>query len=121
MNTEDIKTIAMFMGVIPEKATFGNDWYDGEALHKAGLPFARGAMGNGTDTPPFDKSWEWRMPVVEKIESLGYNVVIANNLCSVDSNDGRPFKYIEKVMDTKSEAVNTAIVEFIKWYNNDNT
>ena len=62
------------------------------------------------------------MKVVEKIESLqnenGYiaQVNISSNYCEIILNNS----IIEVEEKTKIEAVYNAVVEFIKWYNNQN-
>lgn len=70
------------------------------------------------DTVLFKTSWDWLMPVVEKIESMEdfrFNMTIEQSFCTVIENhtsnditatDG----------NTKIEAVYNAVVEFIKWY-----
>ena len=63
---EGNKLIAEFMGVKPDN----KGWFDGYELHKAGLPFAYGAMGNGTNELKFHKEWSWLMLVWEKIVDL---------------------------------------------------
>jgi hypothetical protein len=82
----------------------------------------------------YDTSWDWLMPVVEKIESLGVKFWVKGNTCRVyinrelaelDSNvewngistefEGFFFIYFEE--KTKKEATYKAVVEFIKWYN----
>ena len=60
---ENNKLIAEFIGVKPKD----KDWYDGYELHKAGLPFAYGAMGNGTNDLKFHESWDWLMIVANEI------------------------------------------------------
>ena len=75
----------------------------------------------------YHTSWDWLMPVVEKIDSLGYSTTIAS-----DMRKGITDRYCaevikpEKITETllykyhptsKIEAVWLAIVEFIKWYN----
>lgn len=59
-------------------------------------------------------SWKWLMPVVEKIESMGYSVKIIEDWCEIIGED------YDKVADFgggKLISVYAAIVEFIKWYN----
>ena len=51
-------------------------FYYGYELKKAGLPFNIGAGGNGTRWLKFDESWDWLMPIVDKIESMGYYIEI---------------------------------------------
>lgn len=78
----------------------------------------------------YHSSWDWLMPVVEKIESLGVNFWTVKNKVKLTIvgelarklNDslydtefeGYDFEYY--IEDTKIEAVYQAVVEFIKWY-----
>lgn len=67
----------------------------------------------------FNKSWDWLMPVVEKIESLDFIFEILST--RVDIADYRVIAFKKRfepiIKETKIEAVYTACVEFIKWYN----
>jgi len=91
----------------------------------------------------FNTNWEWLIPIVEKIESLDlkdnhykwkngeetyYNfqcisVDISRNTCwiGIELNLDQPItinkKSASKHFKTKIEAVWTAVVEFIEWYN----
>ena len=90
----------------------------------------------------YHSSWDWLMPVVEKIESLGFSVSINNGSCSVLFLDNDHYvirvaynedghfinRYLpedydwyhtvsEKQTITKIEALWVAVIEFIKWYN----
>lgn len=74
------------------------------------------------DTPPFfDRSWDWLMPVVEKIESLGYYSNIIKNTedgrhyCTLRTQTCRTIAYTSPG-NSKIESVYKAVVEFIKWY-----
>ena len=58
-----------------------------------------------------DESWDWLMPVVEKIEGMGYNVRIIGNECEIESNN--PFSLISYSEPTKIQAVHKAIYQFI--------
>lgn len=134
MNTaESNKLIAEFMGVKPRKTKHTEHWYNGRELEEAGLPFACGAMGNGTDEPKFHTSWDWLMPVVEKIESLndgGFDVSINFGSTLIDrtrdSKDGNlhsPKRLFEITLSEGYDYPNKigftyqAVVEFIQWYN----
>lgn len=71
----------------------------------------------------YHSSWDWLMPVVEKIENDlqdSFNVDIINkNQCEIVRN-GNEFICgygFETVNHSKIEAVYNSIVEFIKWYN----
>lgn len=76
----------------------------------------------------YDTSWDWLMPVVEKINEEGYSVDIYGhkftnlgmlntiNGCLIESWNG---KGIAAYMGNKTKIGFTyaAVVEFIKWYN----
>lgn len=104
--TENNKLIAEFMGMRFESDDF--EFY-----------------GDGTniftvDQLSFHNSWDWLMPVVEKIESLGANVLIGRMLCDIKYtnplNEDEIFE-IRIASGIKINAVNGAVVKFIKWYN----
>lgn len=68
----------------------------------------------------FHSSWDWLMPVVEKIESLGYHTTCSKTIFHISRNGSCkskiPFPIIE-FESTKRENTYLAIVKFIKWYN----
>lgn len=78
--------------------------------------------------PKYHEDWNLLMPVVEKIESLGYDTDIAlmtsrtngveerKNICAIQNkwNDAAVC-YIEA--ETKIEATWQAITQFIEWFN----
>lgn len=68
----------------------------------------------------YHNSWDWLMPVVEKIENLGANVLIGRMFCEIKYtnplNEGEIFEK-KIVSGIKINAVNGSVVEFIKWYN----
>jgi hypothetical protein len=64
----------------------------------------------------FHTSWDWLMPVVEKIESLqpeGFNTLIEGGCCWIEY----PEISFEGIEHTKIEATWSAVCEFITWYN----
>ena len=76
----------------------------------------------------YNSSWEWIMPVVEKIELLGYEVQISSQMESI--NDDRETIWhqdciitdsVNEITDiTSSSKINSvyqAIIKFITWYN----
>tara|TARA_R110000751_G_scaffold39007_1_gene93060 strand:- start:372 stop:671 length:300 start_codon:yes stop_codon:yes gene_type:complete len=74
---------------------------------------------------PIDKlqyhtSWEWLMPVVEKIEEAGYYVLIGlqqdSLITAVYQNNSDKF-ICEGWGAKKKIGTYKAVVEFIKWYN----
>jgi hypothetical protein len=74
------------------------------------------------DACKYHTSWDWLIPVLEKIESLEYDTHI---ILTHQSNNKPPFIPVLLIGHSKSyekdyskiETVWTAVVEFIKWYN----
>ena len=66
----------------------------------------------------YHKSWDWLMPVVEKIENLGYEFFIVEDRVKVSHNTDHS---IETIIDltsrSKLNATYNAVVEFINQYN----
>lgn len=60
----------------------------------------------------YHNSWDWLMPVVEKIESLGYSTRILDNGMGIEGD-----LIIERFGVTKIKGTWLTIIEFIKWYN----
>lgn len=80
----------------------------------------------------YHTSWDWLMPVVEKIESIqdehhGYfGVHIVSNTCtiqgtnlylSVDNTDYGYVYFDHVVLDNKPQSTYQAIIRFLTWYN----
>lgn len=86
----------------------------------------------------YDTSWDWLMPVVEKIEEFGYNVLIGFNTYSAIikkerriREDTPKFECTHNVTEpygtgihsytwkpeTKLLGVYISVIKFIKWYN----
>ena len=115
MNTqENNKLIAEFMGF--QKTNIG--WYDSEET----MP----PLSNTYDSNTFDehelafhKSWDWLMPVVDKIESLGYEFFIVEDRIKIAHNTDHSIDTIINFTlgGSKREATYKAVVEFIKQYN----
>lgn len=72
----------------------------------------------------YNSSWDWLIPVVEKIEQLGYHT----RICFDDFGSWMQIHYGLSVADTdETKALNQhgtkientfkSVVEFIKWYN----
>jgi len=66
--------------------------------------------------PHYHSDWNWLMPVVEKIESLGYDVIINGEWCNINSVELED-DICDISIKGKINAVYLAIVEFIKWHN----
>ena len=75
----------------------------------------------------YHKSWDWLMPVVEKIESIelsnkeypNFSVKIIKNTCEVmRCRNSEVYKTIShKFENSKINNTYQAVVEFIQWYN----
>jgi hypothetical protein len=138
MNTihENNKLIATFLGYTfypwskkeVSKAIDINGW-----RKERYNPFKHGKFRSGInsvhlayrhDDLEFHTSWDWLMPVVEKIESLGFgvNILVSNTISIInmgwEQNIKLPYKILNTYPhDSKFEAVYKAVIEFIKWYN----
>jgi hypothetical protein len=86
---EGNKLISEFMGVF---------------YHKADYSF------NAVTGYEYNVSWDWLMPVIEKIEEKN-TVEIKGNAVVI------PYANVFVRGDSKLEAAWQAVVEFIKWYN----
>lgn len=63
-------------------------------------------------------SWDWLMPVVQKIRGMNTDFVIsAGNNVVISVDDGTGYFDKVRVEDTDHCAVYKACVNFIKWYN----
>lgn len=63
--------------------------------------------------------WNWLMPVVEKIESLGFDIKIKGITCSINRlcEDKTIIQFVLGDRTRKIELVWSVVIEFIKWYN----
>jgi len=64
----------------------------------------------------YHKSWDWLMPVVERIEGLGYDVFIGTNSCYLSKPNQQVVVHTNK-FENKLQTVYEAIVSFVEWYN----
>ncbi len=113
--TEKNKLIAEFMEF--QKTNIG--WYDSE--DSLSLSYTN---DNTFDTLLFDKSWDWLMPVVEKINHLTddndkflYNFTITGSWCEVAYTNGEGDFINNEHGGTFVEMIYLTVVEFIKQYN----
>ena len=65
----------------------------------------------------YHSSWDWLMPVVEKIESLGYCFRIESNDIFIMDNETSMELIVADDNNSKIDGVWWSCVEFIKWYN----
>jgi len=123
---ENNKLIAEFMNEQIDNAKFGGAW---EVVINTVTPYSL--------YPPYDKSYDWLIPVVEKIESLGY----FTSICKMDSKEAFymkifpnsktynyqdeffHFHFVSPIEQTESRILATwdAVVKFIKWHNEERT
>lgn len=133
MNIREIRLISKFMGWTTHIRT--NHWIstDVEEYDNIKLPERLSWINDGyinIKSAEFDKSWDWLMPVVEKIQSIYetdeyFGVLI--DICTTHVKisiveEGFTTTIDLKFLDgqepiTKTEAVCQAVVEFIEWYN----
>lgn len=116
MNTENNKLIAEFMGCTTV------DRPKGKKYVMVGLP-----TGSPVELYPIDfkyhTSWEWLMPVVEKIEKqvsvfeINISIIEGNNTILIHPNFKNTFGEIKVSSNYKMEAVYNACINFINWYN----
>ena len=109
--TENNKLIADFMG-------YKTDEY-GMYSKENGRGFFKSTKDNKGKT--FDTSWDWLMPVVERIEEVASGVTIYRKGCHINevgsfSGSINGFNHSSKIEQTYK-----AVVEFIKWYNENKT
>lgn len=99
MKQEIIEGNAMileFMGFEPTGKDYGEPTFKGEEKGTIIWP----------SKVPYHTSWDWLMPVVEKIGSLSYN----------DSNN-KFQPTVERFLENDIESIWRQIVIFITWYN----
>lgn len=108
------KLIALFMG---------NEFYYKNIFYKGGMPYNTFPDGHHyatQDQLKYHSSWDWIMPVLEKIRGLGYRIDITIGSLGCDV-------HITKVVgehrlnivaySSPIDAIYTACVQFILWYN----
>lgn len=71
---------------------------------------------------PYHSSWDWLMPVVEKIEQLDglyISVKIHDSICDIIQHipNGRTKLLFQRSGGEKIQCTWQAVVEFVKWYN----
>ncbi|HUQ67178.1 MAG TPA: hypothetical protein VM101_13535 [Flavitalea sp.] len=118
----DNELIAEFMGAYwPEHP---KNEYDSSFLYKDNKRWLQ------VDALKYNTSWDWLMPVVEKIENtevvsietvgLGekMNVQINKRFCKIWFPFENDKPLITEIRNTKIEAVYKGVIRWIKWYNN---
>ena len=117
MNTENNKLIAEFMAVYP-KDTTKSPYLPSPFYAGAGASWDETSKQKLMPQLQYHDSWDWLMPVVEKIETILHDdstVHIEYNRCWIDHYEA--WAIIDVVHNSRLEAVYKAVIEFIKWYN----
>lgn len=129
---EGNKLIAEFMGF--ELKPHAIKSYAKEGLKQwrtkdVNSPLWRLLEGNQHEQIHFHSDWNWLMHVVEKIESMRYDVILQGVWLSVGGGKGHSLRHVCAVSEitgtqisnadsgVKIDAVYNAIVQFILWYN----
>ena len=116
------KLIAEFMGYKLTPCNNGLAWDIGKSIpsHEHLFPL-QGVLHTGNELN-FHTSWNWLMPVVEKIESFEdenrcakYNVNMLQCWVEIINNDTSE-EIVEAEGINKLQATYHAVIEFIKWY-----
>lgn len=112
MNTENNKLIALFMGMVKHHE---DSLY--LTFKKKGDNQNYLANINGLQ---YHSDWNWLMEAVEKINVLGYEVLIGRISCQINPISDRENPISAMVcgdISKKIEITFDAVIQFIKWYN----
>lgn len=86
----------------------------------------KGIAGIALGACRYSTSWDWLMPVVDFIESMGFTVRVESSTdiigphyygCWIWQDPEDNPAAATAHMDTRIEAVYVCVVEFIEWYN----
>jgi len=83
-------------------------------------PYISSEDGYLEDDLKYHCSWDWLMPVVEKIENFGYEFIIVESRCYVKHNTDHSIEevfHMEGDVCSKLKTTYEAVVEFINRYN----
>ena len=118
--TEKNRLIAQFMGCEPTPDALDRSvlaYYIGDVIINADN--SKNENDENVFHPEdmqFHTDWNWLMPVIRKIEELGNDVLITTNYIQISFDEGEQFIVIDD-LNIKIDSVYNAVVEFIKWYN----
>jgi len=119
---ENNKMIAEFMGARPitfTDKTKGHSFWKDEGIEGRYGAFPDGSSNYFDYDKGYHTSWDWLMPVVEKIESLGYSYDRINADVFINTQEGK--NIIPNPMDgntmTMLQKTYNAVIEFINQYN----
>jgi hypothetical protein len=117
--TENNKLIAEFMGFNTFNSQLDYKIYDIPQHKRDVVAEQNGGTLFAEMDLKFHSDWNWLMEVVEKIESLNYEVVIQNHICHIEMLLMDNIVVSEDI--PKIEAVYKACISFVKWYNENKT
>jgi len=109
-NLENNKLIADFMNVQPIQYDEHYQWSDGVFFSVSGLEKDK-VLQHIYKYVKYASSWDWLMPVIDKITSLDEYVEFKNDTSSM-VDEGGVYINTRFIENTYNETV-----EFIKWYN----
>ena len=75
---------------------------------------------NVNATMKYHSSWDWLMPIIEKSEGLGFEVLIGRISCNINKilDRNNPISgFCCGDISKKREIVYDTVIEFINWYN----
>lgn len=136
MTSQDIErgncAIAAFMKWVKDpwdkwrRPAYGDSWNAPDGDYPSGSTYKDSEL-------EYHSNWSWLMPVVEKIESVGYRTCIDGgdkqfgNYCHIKkwTNDNELKHFIkegqkDKIVSQQSTKINTvypAVLQFLEWYN----
>jgi hypothetical protein len=67
---------------------------------------------NEGSTIPFHDDWEWIMPVIERIESMGYKFKICRKRCQICLDDEHERFIVDVKLDSKLLSAHEAVYQF---------
>ena len=79
-------------------------------------PVFSSADGYTVEDLQYHTSWNWIMPVVERIENLGYEFTIVESRCNINHNTDQSIEELLnlEILGSKIECTYQAVVDFIK-------
>ena len=116
-HTENNKLIAVFMDAV----IIGQGERQLIAYPDTKMEDGMGTISNNRSIKDlhYHSEWNWLMPVVDKIENLGYEITISNSRCKVNHNTDQSTKeiYHAETQYSKIDATYKVVIEFINEHN----
>ena len=95
---------------------------DGDGKGEPQSSIFENGLGTKRIEDTYNKSWDWLMPVVERIENLGFEFFIVGSRCKVAHNSDNSISTIldSEGKSTKLNHTYSVVVEFITIHNEEN-